>query len=89
MKNADPYYYSGLILSFAFFTAEIFVNTVVIDGFKYSFFFWLDIIATLSLIPDIQWIMDLFGMIVGSTPSGQSLDAMPGVVSPHQFLYYR
>jgi hypothetical protein len=35
------------------FSIEILINSMVVDGFKYSFFFWLDLIATLSLIPDI------------------------------------
>ena len=53
MKEADPYFYIFLIISFVLFSVEIFINTMVKDDFKYSFFFWLDIIATLSLIPDI------------------------------------
>ena len=40
------------------FAAEIIVTTVVIDDFKYSFFFWLDFIATFSLVIDIPWFMD-------------------------------
>ncbi len=79
-KNADPFFYAGLILSFVFFTTEILVNSIVIDSFKYSFFFWLDIIATLSLIPDIAWILDALGMLIGSTPSYLSVNAIPGVV---------
>lgn len=54
---------------------------MVKEDFKYSFFFWLDIIATLSLIPDIQWISDAVGQIVNSTPSYLSVNAIPGVVS--------
>lgn len=57
-KDADYYFYGGLSLSFLLFTVEIFINSCVIDDFKYSFFFWLDIIATLSLINDIGWVID-------------------------------
>lgn len=57
-KEADPYFFGGLSLSFFLFTTEILINSCVVDDFKYSFFFWLDIIATLSLIPDIEWVMD-------------------------------
>jgi hypothetical protein len=42
------------------FLMEIMINSCVQDDFKYSFFFWLDIIATLSLLPDIQFIVILF-----------------------------
>ena len=75
-KNADPYFFSGLIISFFLFGLELILNTVVIDEFKYSFFFWLDIIATLSLIPDIPWITDLLGLLVGSTPTYFSNDVI-------------
>jgi hypothetical protein len=37
----------------------------VIDNFKYSFFFYLDIIATLSLINDIPWLLDLLVAVIG------------------------
>ena len=78
-KNSDNYFSSGLVISFILFGVEILMNTVVIDGFKYSFFFWLDIIATLSLIIDIAWIMDIIGVVlVGSTPSGLKVNAIPG-----------
>jgi hypothetical protein len=61
--------------------------------FKYSFFFWLDIIATLSLIPDIQWITDLLSGLINATPSYLSVNAIPGVVSLLKVIlwlsYYR
>ena len=80
-READVYFFSFLVVSFVLFSAEIFVNSMVQTDFKYSFFFWLDIIATLSLIPDIVWIMDAIGTIVNSTPSYLSVNAIPGVVS--------
>ena len=80
-KEADPYFYALLAASFVLFSLEIFINSMVKDDFKYSFFFWLDIIATLSLIPDIQWIIDACGGIINATPSYLSVNAVPGVVS--------
>lgn len=47
-----------MILSLVLFAVEIVLNSIVLDDFKYSFFFWLDIIATLSLVPDIDWLSD-------------------------------
>ena len=85
-KPVDPYFYSGLLLAFGLFTAEIIINSIVADDFKYSFFFWLDIIATLSLIPDIKWIVDILGKLVNSTPDDLSVDAIPGVVRQIIFL---
>ncbi|CDW71083.1 adenylyl cyclase [Stylonychia lemnae] len=79
-KEADPFFQSALIVSFALFTIEILINSVVAEDFKYSFFFWLDIIATLSLIADINWILDKIGILLGSTPSYEAVDVEPGVM---------
>jgi hypothetical protein len=54
----DTYFYSVLSLCFVLFSLEILLNSCVVDDFKYSFFFWLDIVATLSLIIDIVWLME-------------------------------
>ena len=69
-----------MTVSFILFLIEIFINSMVKEDFKYSFFFWLDIIATLSLIPDIEWIIDACGTIINATPSYLSVNAIPGVV---------
>ena len=52
-KEADPYFYIALIVSFFFFALELLVQSCVVDDFKYSFFFWLDFIATASIVIDI------------------------------------
>ena len=78
-KSADPYFYAGLSLSFLFFTLEIFINSCVVNDFKFSFFWWLDIIATLSLIPDIGWIVEVIAVLMAITPSSRSADAIPGI----------
>ena len=80
-KEADPYFYSILIVSFILFTIEIFVNCLINGEYQYSFFFYLDIVATLSLIPDIKWVYDLFGAIIGARPSYESVNVYAGEVS--------
>lgn len=78
-KKSDPVFFSGLLLAMVMFAAEILMNTVVVDDFKYSFFFWLDIIATVSLVPDIEWVADfLTGYTFNSAPSPQSADIVVG-----------
>ena len=67
-------------MSFALFAIECFINSLVQTDYKYSFFFYLDIIATLSLIPDIRWLNDAIGEIVSAQPSYLSVNAIPGVV---------
>ncbi len=65
----DPYFYAILIVCFVLYALEILINSCVGDDFKYSFFFWLDIVATLSLIVDIAWIVDYLSIVLGQSPS--------------------
>ena len=75
-KKADIYIDSALIFSLLAFTIEILVNSCVVDDFKYSFFFWLDIIATISILVDVQILFDLIAGLFGF--SGESGDATMG-----------
>ena len=61
-KKADVFIDAALIFSLFAFTVEILVNSCVVDDFKYSFFFWLDIIATCSILVDVA---TLWNMIIG------------------------
>jgi hypothetical protein len=63
-KAADPYFYVGFILSIVLFGTEITVKTVVDEDYKYSFFFWLDIVATITLVIDIPWMMDPINVLL-------------------------
>jgi len=78
-KDADPYFYAALSISFLLFSLEIFINSCVVNDFKFSFFWWLDIIATLSLILDIAWIVEVIAVLLAITPSSKSADAIPGM----------
>lgn len=72
-----------MIISFFLFGIELLVKSCVEkDDFKYSFFFWLDFVATLSLIPDIPWMTDLLNMLLGVKLSRYAVDVLPG--SPQQ-----
>lgn len=64
-KEADVYFYYGLTLSFILFSIELLVNSCVGEDFKYSFYFWLDFIATFSLITDIVWFTDFINNLLG------------------------
>jgi len=57
-KKDDIYFDTALIIAFVLFFGEIMVACVVIDDYKYSFFFYLDIVATLSIIFDVPVLLD-------------------------------
>ena len=71
-QEADVYFFIGLQISFVLFTLEVLAGSVVIDGFKYSFFFWLDIVSTVSMIPDCGWIWD---PMIGDSGNANADDA--------------
>ena len=77
-KEADPYFFAALFLSLNLFAVELLLQSCVVNDFKYSFFFWLDFIATLSLVLDIPWMMDFFRSIMNVEVSYTSLDVKPG-----------
>ena len=53
------------------FFAEFGLKTYAEQGYVWSFFFWLDFVAAVSLIPDVPWIVDpiknYFGLGVGGS----------------------
>lgn len=53
---ADPAVDAVLLLTVAFFSLEIIISLWVRDKYLWSFFFWLDIISTLSIICDVNFI---------------------------------
>ena len=61
-KDADIYFYILLVIAFEFFGIELLmlVHSCLKDDFNYSFFFWLDFIATFSLVLDVSWLVDIF-----------------------------
>jgi len=79
-KEADLWFNIALTLSLVLFSVEILVNSCVVDEFKYSFFFWLDIVATLSLIPDIDFLLDFLQIVLGSARDNQKEDVSPGEI---------
>ena len=55
-KKADPGFNVLTILALLLFTVEISINSVIQSGYWNSFYFWLDVVSTISLITDITWI---------------------------------
>ena len=56
-KSADTTFYSLLCISIGIFGVEIIVSSICKKDYFNSFFFWLDIISTVSLVGDIAWIV--------------------------------
>ena len=52
--DADPVFIVITCISMAMFLIELILSSIGKDGYWLSFFFWLDLIATFSLITDID-----------------------------------
>lgn len=55
-KDADFPFQIVHTIAFSLFLLELIIFSVVRSDYKWSFFFWLDLIATFSLVADISWI---------------------------------
>jgi hypothetical protein len=45
-------------ISFGFFVVEMILQSFLREDYWLGFYFWLDLISTLSLLTDIGWIMN-------------------------------
>lgn len=55
-QDADPVFYAITLFGLICFTIEIILASYAKEDYLLSFFFWLDIVSTLSMVPDIGWI---------------------------------
>ncbi|CAG9328862.1 unnamed protein product [Blepharisma stoltei] len=67
-KDADIAFYVLTIICLVFFTLEIVLSSLVKEGYFLGFFFWLDLISTLTLVMDIGWVWD--AMVDSGSSSG-------------------
>lgn len=66
-KDTDVYNLDGILtFIFIFFIVDLLANSYSRYDYTFSFFFWLDIVGIISLIPDVPWMVGLLGMNGGS-----------------------
>ena len=53
---ADYIFYAITFFAMIAFAGELCFASVVKEDYFLSFFFWLDMISTISMVPDIGWI---------------------------------
>ncbi len=72
-KIYDDFFYTLTVIALALFTFEIILASIVKPGYLPYFFFWLDVLATASMIADIGWVMDNIGSTGGGAPDAASM----------------
>ena len=58
-KKHDDIFYGITAVGIVLFAVEIVLASIAIPDYPGHFFFYLDIISTLSMIPDCGWIWNL------------------------------
>lgn len=58
-KSADPVFYVFTLVAMGFFTLEIVLCSIFKPGYFLGFYFWLDIISTITMIMDVGWVWNL------------------------------
>jgi hypothetical protein len=71
--SADRIFTGFTIMSFFAFLIELIAASISKPGYWLSFFFWLDLIATASIVSDIQPLMEL---MLGEGGSGAGADTV-------------
>ena len=62
MKSSDDVFLTLNIITLIFFSVEIILSSIGMQGYFGNFFFWLDFVSTISLITDIE---PLWNLITG------------------------
>lgn len=72
-KSADDVFSSLVVVCLFLFSLELTLSFFFKPNYKWSFYFWLDLISTLSLITDIGWIWDSLIGVSNSSSSSKKL----------------
>ena len=59
--HEDDVFYGLSAVCLFFFAFELILSSWAKPGYLGSFYFWLDLVATLSLIPDVGWLWAAIG----------------------------
>lgn len=70
--STDFIYYIAILACFGVFTVEIILSSIAKPNYIFSFYFWLDIISTLTLLLDVGWVSDAIFGTSGSTTTALS-----------------
>jgi class 3 adenylate cyclase len=75
-KPADSFFYVMAILALALFFFELSLNFYARKNWRFGFYFWLDFLATISLLPDIGWIWEPMSAAMFGTEAQEQQDAI-------------
>lgn len=56
--EADDVFYGISLACIVLYAAELLASSWAVGGYMNSFFFWLDLVSTISMVPDCGWIWE-------------------------------
>ena len=59
-KDMDEFFSWMTFVCIFLYTFEFMAGSCVIKGYLNSFFFWIDVLSTVSMVPDCSWLWALF-----------------------------
>ena len=59
-KSQDPFFDALMFICLIVFSSEVIVASIFTEGYIFGFYFWLDLMATLSIVMDINWLFQKF-----------------------------
>ena len=69
-KEADGVFITLTSISLVLFLIELLLQSIGKDGYLNSFFFWLDLVSTLSLVMDIPYILEIITSLISDAEGG-------------------
>jgi len=57
-KDTDDITNIVTVIVFVIFSVDIGLSCISFDDYVFSFFFWLDLVSTISLLADITWLFE-------------------------------
>jgi hypothetical protein len=72
-SHSDNIFFTITFVGVICFTTEILLASYAKNDYRFSFFFWLDIVSSLSMIPDVGWFWSIIIGIEGGTGSKDAL----------------
>lgn len=58
-KSADYGFDIGQLVIMSLFLVEVLLSSIAINGYLFSFFFWLDVLSSVSMLMDINIFTDI------------------------------
>lgn len=55
--ESDPIFDICTIIAILLYLSELILAVMVMDGYAFSFYFWVDVVSLISMLPDISFIV--------------------------------